>query len=253
MEYIEKIKPIVQKAGDLVMSHFRSDMTIHRKKDHSFATDADLACEKLLKHELEAIIPGSGFIAEESGSQDGNDFIWVIDPVDGTKNFSRGIPYFCISVALMEGQEIIAAVIYYPAMNEWFYAQKGFGCWLNGKQVRLDQPKWKEKGALVVVSDFRIRQSEFLATIKKQSKLAGTYVRFRLYGAAALDLAYAAIGAFDAVLFENLGWWDAAAGVLLVQEAGGFVGQYDGTMINRELKSLIAGHDEICKMIISGL
>lgn len=250
MNYVEMMKPVIEKAGKLVMSYFRSNLTVEYKKDQSFATNADFESEKLLKTELEALIPGSGFIAEESGINQGNEYTWVIDPVDGTKNFSRGIPYFCINVALMNDSELVAAVTYYPAMQEWFYAQKGFGAWRNGQRLELNQRPWEQKGALVVISGFQVRQNDLLANISNQFKQTAHGVRFRLYGAAALDLAYAAAGTFDAVLFENLGWWDAAAGVLLVKEAGGYVSQYDGSEVDSNFKTVIAGHLEICQMLL---
>ena len=101
-----------------------------------------------------------------------------------------------------------------------------------------------------MISDFRIRQNNLLVALKQQFKQTEHGVRFRVYGAAALDLAYVVAGTFDAVLFENLGWWDAAAGVLLVKEAGGYVSQYDGSEVNSNFKTLIAGHPQICQMLL---
>lgn len=253
MKYAEQLQDVVKEAGELVISYFRSNLTIHRKKDKSFATNADLAVEKLLKEALLSIIPGSGFIAEESGNGSGNEYTWVIDPIDGTKNFARGIPYFCISIALMKDQEIIAGIIYNPMAADCFIAEKGSGCFLNGQRVDLHKKDWQEKGALVVISDFRARQAGMLQDLKDQLKENGVHARFRLYGAAALDMAYAAIGGFDAVLFERLRLWDAAAGMLLIKEAGGFVAQYDGSEVDMKLQTLLAGDSEICQMIIPGL
>ena len=253
MKYAEQLQSLVQEAGQLVVSYFRSDLTIHRKKDKSFATNADLAVEKLLKEALLDIIPGSGFIAEESGNGSGNEYTWVIDPIDGTKNFSKGIPYFCISIALMQGQEIIAGVIYNPMAADCFIAEKGSGCFLNGQRITLQKKDWQEKGALIVISDFRARQAGVLQDLKDGLKESGVHARFRLYGAAALDMAYAATGGFDAVLFERLRWWDAAAGILLIKEAGGFVAQYDGSEVDMSFKTLLGGDSQICQMIIPKL
>ncbi|MCX5923857.1 MAG: inositol monophosphatase [Candidatus Dependentiae bacterium] len=253
MKYIETMRPIIKKAGDFVMSHFRGSIEIHRKKDLSVVTNVDLISQEMLKHELSLALPGSGFIAEESKDHDIQEFTWVIDPIDGTKNFTRGIPYFCINVALMQGAEVIAAVTYYPAMDEWFYAQKGEGAWRNGIRLSMESRGWTQAGALVVVSDFRLRQCELLGKIKHQLKDIEHGVRFRVYGAAALDLAYCAAGSYDAVLFENLGWWDAAAGTLLITEAGGMVCQHDRSPVDRSFRSLIAGHKEICDLIVPAL
>jgi len=250
MQYVEAMRPIIKKAADLVMSHFRGTMEIHRKKDLSIATDIDCMSEEILKNELCVLLPRSGFIAEESKIQDPQEFTWVIDPIDGTKNFTRGIPYFCINVALMHHQEVIAAITYYPAMDEWFYAEKGFGAWRNGVRLNMETKGWLDAGALVVVSDFRLRHCELLGKIKHQLKSLEHGVRFRVNGAAALDLAYVASGSFDVVMFEDLRWWDAAAGTLLISEAGGTICQYDLSPVDRSFRTLIAGHRDLCNLIL---
>jgi myo-inositol-1(or 4)-monophosphatase len=253
MEYVELMRPIIQKAGDLVMLHFRHNLTIQWKKDLSIQTNVDLLSEELLKRELCEALPSSGFIAEESVSQDIEPYVWVIDPIDGTKNFARGLPYFCINVALTRGDDVIAAVTYQPVLGEWFYAQKGHGAWRNGVRLSLNQQGWKTAGALVVASDYQVRHASLLRRVKDELKSLEHGVRFRVCGAAALDLAYTAAGSFDAVIFENLGWWDAAAGVLLVTEAGGTVSQYDGLPVTQSFKSLIAGDAEICQLMMPAL
>lgn len=250
MNYIEIIKPVVQKAGNLVMSHFRKNMTIHVKKDKSIRTDVDLASQQILIDGLTQALPGSGYWAEEAENQNSREFTWVIDPIDGTKNFVRGIPYFCINVALMHRSEVIAAVTYQSVTKEWFWAERGSGAFLNGQQITLQQ-RWEETGALVVVSDAMLRNDKFLNKVKQAFKTIEIDVRFRVNGAVALDLAYASSGMFDVVIFQNLHWWDAAAGVLLIQEAGGWVTQHDGSEVGPAFKTLIAGDPQLCKNIIN--
>ncbi|MCX5923550.1 MAG: inositol monophosphatase [Candidatus Dependentiae bacterium] len=250
MEYVQAMRPIIKKAGDLVMSHFRGNLEINRKKDLSIATNVDLMSEDILRNELCVLLPGSGFIAEETKEVDIKEFTWIIDPIDGTKNFTRGLPYFCINVALMHHNEVIAATTYFPVVEDWFYAQKGCGAWRNGVRLNLQTKGWLDSGALIVVSDFRLRNCEMLGKIKNQLKSLEHGVRFRVNGAAALDLAYLASGSFDLVLFENLKWWDAAAGVLLVSEAGGTICQYDLSPVDRSFRTLIAGHKELCSLVL---
>ncbi|OGB85959.1 hypothetical protein A3J41_02245 [candidate division TM6 bacterium RIFCSPHIGHO2_12_FULL_38_8] len=252
MNYVNLMRPIVQKAGDLVMFNFRQNITITYKKDKSIVTNVDLLCEEFLKTELLAALPGSGFIAEESKQSNVHKFTWVIDPIDGTKNFVRGIPYFCINVALMQEQEIIAAVTYQPVLDEWFYAQKGCGAFLNSTRLQLQQ-SWKSAGALIVVSDYLLRKVDDLNQIKQVCKSIEQGVRFRVNGAVALDLAYAASGMFDVVIFQNLACWDMVAGILLIQEAGGMVCEHDGAPITWHSKSLIAGDEQLCKLVMSVL
>lgn len=253
MVNLEKIKQIVQQAGNLVLSHFRLDMKVYQKEGGSIVTEVDLACEQFLKKELSVLIPGSGFLAEESGVLQGNEYTWVIDPIDGTRNFERGLPYFCISVALMHQEQVVAAVTYAPALQDIFYAQHGYGAWHNDKKLSLQDKKWEEVAILAVVSGEAMRKENDLNVIRSSCQSLTKTVGFRVNGAAALDLAYVAAGMFDVVLFDNLQWWDAAAGVLLVGEAGGSVSQSDGVQIDQKSKSFIAGNRDICKALLSHL
>lgn len=250
MNYIEIMRPVIAKAGDLVMSHFRKNITIFYKKDLSLVTDLDLLSQQILIDGLTAALPGSGYLAEEGKISSIQEFVWVIDPIDGTKNFVRGLPYFCINVALMQGSEVVAAVTYQPVTGEWFCAQKGLGAFLNGQLLKLSD-QWGQTGALIVVADVMIRNDNFLNQVKASFKTLEHGVRFRVNGAAALDLAYTASGMFDVVIFQNLAWWDMAAGVLLIQEAGGWISQHDGSILDQQSKTLIAGDPQLCKMIIN--
>lgn len=250
MNYIEKIVPIIRSVGDEVMQHYRTNFKITAKDAWSFYTEVDLMSQKRLQEELIALLPGSGCIAEELNVYSKHEFTWVIDPIDGTRNFARGMPYFGISVALMHNSEIIAAVVYMPAMQDMITAQKGLGTWINGKKIFIDQERYRSSGALIVTSARRLGRSQEISNIKKALESASMGVRFRVCGAAAVDLAYAAIGVYDVVLFENLKWWDAAAGILLVLEAGGHVSDYQNKMVNESFRTLIAGNPELCKKIL---
>lgn len=251
MNYMEKIIPIVASVGDEVMQHYRTNFKVTAKDQGSFYTDIDIMSQKRLERELSALIPGSGCIAEELNVYDKHEFTWVIDPIDGTRNFARGMPYFGISVALMHYSEVIAAVVYMPAMRDIVSAQKGLGTWANGKRVMIDQDRYIASGALIVVSAARLGRTEQSGNIKKVLGPVAMGVRFRVCGAAAVDLAYAALGAYDAVLFENLKWWDVAAGNLLVLEAGGYVSDYHKLPVNESFKTLIAGNPQICEKILN--
>lgn len=253
MNYVTPMIDAVKKAGDLALVHFRSNMKVYKKRDGSIVTEVDFASEALLKQELGALIPGSGFFAEESGATQGNEYLWVIDPIDGTKNFERGFPYFCITVALMYKQEIIAAVTYAPFIKDLFYAQKGCGAWLNDHRLSLQSRDWSRDGILAVVSGGCIQRENRLNSIRGACKSIASGVRFRVYGAAALDLAYAAAGMVDVVMFEQAKWWDVAAGILLIQESGGLALSYNGESIKQSSLSLIAGNLVICKLILPTL
>lgn len=253
MQYVDLMRPIIQRAGDLVMSHFRSSLVIRYKNDGSIQTNVDVLVQDFLIAELSKILPNSGCIAEELMVQNRAEYTWVIDPIDGTKNFVRGIPYFCINVALMYGSDVIAAVTYQPVIKEWFYAQKGCGAWLNGVRLTIDSQAYQQAGALMVVSESLLRDFDIIYKVRQQLKHLEYGVRFRMCGAAALDLAYVAAGALDVVVAANLAWWDVAAGVLLIAEAGGAVLQHDGSPVDERFKSLIAGNSELCKLVRSVL
>lgn len=250
MNYFDLMQPIIQKAGDLVKSRFRKNIEVSSKDGHGIVTNIDVESQNILIEGFLKALPGSGYIAEEAKNQNIAEFTWVIDPIDGTKNFVRGMPYFCINVALMHKSEIIAAVTYQPITDEWFWTQKGMGAFLNGQKLDLQQ-RWKQTGVLVVVSDAMLRNQQLLNGIKQLFKTIQKDVRFRVHGAAALDLAYAASGMIDVAIFQNLHWWDVATGVLLVPEAGGWISQHDGAKLDQDFKSIIAGDVQLCEMIIN--
>lgn len=253
MNYVTPMINAVKKAGDLALLHFRLNMAVYQKNDQGIVTEVDLASEQLLKHELSALISGAGFFAEESGATLGNEYTWIIDPIDGTRNFQRGLPYFCITVALMHHQEIIAAVTYAPAINDLFYVQKGLGSWLNDKRLSFQSRNWKRDGVLAIISGGCIWQKNRLDLIQDACAFTTNNVRCRVYGAAALDLAYAAAGMVDVVMFENFKWWDVAAGILLIQESGGSTMSYEGLPVEQSSANLIAGNLNICNQIVSTL
>ena len=251
MKYIELMRPIIAQAADMVARAYRGRFEYFVKNDTSLVSQVDKDCEAFLKTMLVAALPGSGFIAEESDGELIQEFTWVIDPIDGTKNFIKGFPYFCISVALMHHEEVIAAMIQAPMMGDCFYAQKGQGAWLNGKRLMLDSAPTNQAGSLIAVSQVSLQKSDFLQKMKAACEKTCPKISIRMCGAAALDLAYVASGAIDLVLlFEGVKWWDVAAGMLLICEAGGQVSQYDGTVVHRDFKTLIAGKIELYGQVL---
>lgn len=250
MNYMEKMIPIVRSVGDEIMRHYRTNFKITAKDAWSFYTDVDIISQQMLERDLIALIPNSGCIAEELDVYRKHEFTWVIDPIDGTRNFARGMPYFGLSVALVYQAEVIAAVVYMPAIGDMISAQKDLGTWLNGVRVMIDPERYLTAGSLIIVSAGRLGIAEQSAQIKKAVGHVTHGVRLRSCGAAAVDLAYAAIGVYDAVLFENLKWWDFAAGILLVQQAGGYVSDYQKRAVTESSKTLIAGNLKICTKIV---
>ena len=245
MKFVPNMKLIVQQAGELVLSRFRSEIEVATKFDGSIVTEIDIACERFLKKELSNLIPGSGFYTEESEAELGNDYCWIIDPIDGTKNFASGIPYFCVAVALEFQGEVVAAVTYAPALKEWFCAEQGEGMWWNDKKITLEGDYWKRRTALLVE-----RHSDFSKTeAYEKLKAAGLSASFRYYGSAALDLGYVAAGSIDALISKSIHWWDVAGGLLMVKEACGLVVNLDEKPLGRGIQSLYAGKKELYHLL----
>lgn len=214
---------------------------ISRKSASNFVTKSDIRTEKLLQKELSAARPGFGFLMEEGGEIKGKDksHRWIIDPLDGTSNFIHAIPYFCVSIGLEKtypngDSEIIAGVIFDPCHNELFTAEKGKGAQVNNRKLAVSSRENLEETMLVTGS-----QRGAVPTYEKMAK-CGAIIRY--FGASALDLAYLAAGRIDACWYHSIQPWDIAAGMLLVQEAGGVFTGLDGSPASIHSTSVIASN-----------
>lgn len=210
-------------------------LQVSKKGLNDFVSSADLRSENFLIEELSKARPEFSFLTEERGEIKGRDKYhrWIIDPLDGTINFLHGIPYFAIVVALEFNEEIIAAVTYAPIQDEFFYAEKGKGAFLNQRRLRVSGRRNMEE-ALISVNANEIEQDNSRLSMKI-APLSKMVSGIRHCGATALDLAYMAAGRYDAVLCEYSKPWDIAAGILLIQEARGYISDINGR--NEMLKS----------------
>ena len=247
MQYFDQLQDVMVRSGQLVMQYFRQEIQVSCKQDGSLVTNVDIENEKFLLRELAIIVPEAGFIAEESGRKNEQfDFMWVIDPLDGTKNFIKGIPYFCICVTLtLHGKPIVAA-IYNPATKDLYYAEKGCGSWINGAQkLKMQENDFENKGVVVVVDENRLQRMKLQQ--EAQSLLRRVHISNRNFGSSGLQTAYIAAGYIDGMVFEDAPWWDVAAGMLLIQESGGFV-SWQANSVDRMTKgTFVAGHPWICQ------
>jgi myo-inositol-1(or 4)-monophosphatase len=242
-----ELEEIVKEAGKLLLSYWKTGVC-EIKKDAGYYTQADIDSETYLKEKLYALFPAD-FIAEESGvsGASNNGYRWVIDPLDGTTNFAHRISYFCVSVALTHHDEPIIGAVYNPLMDEYYYAQKGAGATLNGTQIRVSQPE-KFSNALIgfgLAYDARHRAE----TVGRAQIIATQARSVRHFGAVALDFANLACGRLDGVIFSHLSWWDIAAGILLVSEAGGSASQIDGSALGPNFVSCVAGGHMVYKKL----
>lgn len=234
------IEPIIKRAGEIVVSYFRRIIQCKIKKTGGFVTEADLASEQYLTKQLEQVLPGASFIGEELGKNDGcTEYCWVIDPLDGTTNFVHGIPYFCISIALTLKDEPLFGAVYQPLTDEYFYAERGAGAFLNGRRICVSSVEHLHQSIPVIGFPYK-KERQFEHLLKLTNEIAPKTYTFRHFGAAALDQAYVACGRLDAVLFEDLGWWDVAAGMLLIEEGGGIVTDYEGKLVDSHYKTFVA-------------
>jgi myo-inositol-1(or 4)-monophosphatase len=251
-----------RKAGTLIN---RASLDIDRvrisqKDENDFVTEVDEACERVIIETLAQSFPNHGFLGEESGLTTGAtgevnqdnppEFIWVIDPLDGTTNFIHGMPVYAVSIALMHKGQITQAVVFDPSRNDLFIASKGKGAFLNDRRLRVSRQD-RIEGALIGTG-FPFKRLEhmdaYLAMFKEiSSKAAG----LRRPGAAAIDLAYVAAGRYDAFFELGLMPWDAAAGSLLITEAGGFVGNFQGDSDYLFAENIVAGSPKVFAQMVN--
>ena len=228
-------------------------LTVKSKNYNDFVSEVDVAAERAIIDTLKDAYPQHGFLGEESGpSEHQSDFIWIIDPLDGTTNFLHNFPQYCVSIALQHKGEITQAVIYEPNRNDLYTATKGRGAFLNDKRIRVSKcDKLKESliGTGFPFRDFK-HLDTYLAMFKSMlQKTSG----IRRPGSAALDLAYVANGSLDAFWEIGLSPWDIAAGALLVQEAGGIISNLNGKEGWLESGNVLASTPKIYDAMIETL
>ncbi|MFA4907855.1 MAG: inositol monophosphatase family protein [archaeon] len=247
---LEVAKTAANEAGKILLKRFDSIHSVSFKTAKDTVTETDLAAEKKIISILGKNFPSHSFHAEESGkSREAADYVWVIDPLDGTVNYSHGIPIFGISIALQFSGKIIAGVISLPSQNELFYAEKGKGAFLNGKRINVSAEK-NLSHALCYFNDFNIgndsERKKFNSRKFKIAKaLAENVMRYRILGSAATELAYLASGRIDAYGMSCFGFWDAAAGKILVEEAGGTITDSTGKEFTEKSREFIASNGKL--------
>jgi myo-inositol-1(or 4)-monophosphatase len=230
-------------------------LTIKSKNFNDFVSEVDVAAERAIIETLKDAYPTHGFLGEESGSTSyQSDFIWIIDPLDGTTNFLHGFPQYCVSIALQHKGEITQAVIYEPNRNDLYTATKGRGAFLNDKRIRVS--KCHKLQDALIGTGFPFRDFKYLNDYLNMFKsMIQKTTGIRRAGSAALDLAYVASGALDGFWEIGLSPWDIAAGGLLIQEAGGIVTDLSGQTGWLESGNILVAspkiHDDMQSLIFS--
>ena len=217
-----------------------------RKGAADFVSAADLRAEQTLFEELSKGRPKYGFVMEERGEIVGadNSNRWVVDPLDGTTNFLHGLAQFAISICLERDRQPYAGVIFNPAANELYWAEKGEGAWLNDRRLRVSSRTALEDCLFATGLPFKGKPGRERA-LKETDAVLGETAGVRRYGSAALDLAFVAAGRFDAYWERGLNCWDVGAGIVLVREAGGMVSEIEGGAQPMHAGSILAANMEI--------
>lgn len=228
---------------------------VSQKQVNDFVTEVDQASEQAIIETLLGAYPGHGILAEESGQTHGakdSEYVWIIDPLDGTTNFIHGFPVYCVSIGLQVRGKMEQAVIYDPTRNDLFTATKGRGAYMNDRRIRVS--KRTRLQDCIVSTGFPFRPGDnFPSYLAMMSDVMQRTAGLRRPGAAALDLAYVAAGFTDGFFETGLQPWDMAAGSLLVTEAGGLVGNFTGEADFLEQKECLAGNPKIYGQLVSML
>ena len=225
-----------EKASKVLIRDFGEveKLQVSKKGPTDFVTNSDFKAEKIIIDELKKAKPNYSIISEENGIEDNKDKnnTWIIDPIDGTVNFLHGIPHFAISIALKSNDEIISGLIFDPIKNEMFYAEKNNGAFFNNHRIKVSKKN-------------QINDCLFVTGGKIKNELDLPY---RKSGCAALDMAYVASGRYDGYFQHDLNLWDIAAGIILVNEAGGITNELD-LSVNKNLKIIASSADINTKLL----
>ncbi len=250
-----------QQAGDIIArSSDRIDqLQIDSKDKNDFVTEVDRLAEETIIQTLKKAYPDHSFVGEESGKTAASkkseiDYQWIIDPLDGTTNFLYGIPHYAVSIALKKNGKLDQAVIYDPIKDDLFYASRGGGAFLNKRRIRVSKRNSMEGALLTTGVPYRPDQEALMDTFLASLKaLLPDTAGVRRPGSAALDLAYVAAGRYDGFWEFTLHEWDIAAGVLLVQEAGGLVGDLKGGNSHMTTGNILAATPRVFKEMVKRL
>ncbi len=237
--YLETAVEAAKLGGAILTDNLQSEMRrqVSKKQQFDFVTKVDLLSEKAIINYIRERHPEHDILAEESGAlQSGSDFQWIIDPLDGTKNYIHGFPFFSVSVALRQKNQLLVGAVLDPVRDELFYAEKGKGAFLNGQPLQVSTSN--NLSECLIATGFPFRAKHLAASyFRAFSAMFHQVSDLRRAGSAALDLAYVACGRIDAFWEIGLNLWDIAAGVLLIEEAGGTV-----TDIYEQDRHLLSGH-----------
>lgn len=229
-------------AGALLRENFGQKLEVNEMQDHDIKLELDVRSQDLIAKILLDAHPTHAFLGEEGIEGDQNSsYQWIVDPIDGTVNYFYSIPHFCVSIGLRHQGEIILGVIYDPLLDELYQAEKGLGAQLNGRPIHVSQRQLHDA---IITIGFSKDDASIDAGLERYKQIAYSVRKTRVFGSAALALAYIACGRLDAYIEEQISLWDIAAGWLLIEEAGGIVEVRDSPVANGK-QAIIAANRTI--------
>ena len=240
-QFVPAMTEIAREAGALLMGYFQRRVKVEYKGDVDLVTEADRASEALITHRIRERWPAHNILGEEgTRTEQGSEYRWYVDPLDGTTNFAHGFPVFCVSLGLEHKDERVLAVIFDPTRDEMFTAEKGGGAFLNGQPIHVSAIS--SLAECLVATGFPSHKRHKNPNIFFYHQITLKTHGVRRAGSAALDLCDVACGRFDGFWEFNLNPWDTAAGVLMVEEAGGRVTRFDGQPFRTDSKETLASN-----------
>ena len=224
---LELAREVVRDAGALALASFRdARLVVEEKGVQDYVTAVDRAVEELIVERLRAAFPGDEFLGEEGGRRAGSpgeSALWVIDPIDGTANYTRGLPLWCVSVALVDAGEIVLGLIFNPVSDEFYCAVAGHGAHCNGKPIKVSGVRSPQQARIGMGFSYRLSPTLHVGGI---SRLLDAHCEYSRLGSGALGMAFVADGRFDGYWEPHINSWDVLAGICLVREAGGWVNDF---------------------------
>ncbi len=246
---------VAKEAGKILRDNFGRKFNISLKGQIDLVTEIDLLSEQFIKEQISSYYPKHQILAEEGGfTKTASDYCWIVDPLDGTTNYAHGYPVFAVSIALVQAGRVVLGVVYDPMRDELFVAEAGEGATLNNRPLSVSQTNSLADSLLVTGFPYDIKVSN-QNNLNHFSRFSLAARAVRRDGSAALDICYTAAGRFDGFWEMKLGPWDAAAGVLILTEAGGCISKFDGSDFDLYNPELLATngliHSEMMQLLNS--
>ncbi|MEE9284184.1 MAG: inositol monophosphatase family protein [Dehalococcoidia bacterium] len=236
---LELARSVIYDAGQILLDRLNKEMNVRQKGRADIVTDVDYEVERFVLGRLREAYPDFGILAEESGA--GGDatatYTWIVDPLDGTRNYAMGVPLFAVTMALARGDEVVLGLTFDPTRGELFTAEHGRGAFLNGEPISISSGA--DFAGAVIGTDMGYNDAMAAYAIQLLDRLWPGMQAIRIMGSAALGLAYAAAGRIDLYFHHHLASWDIAAGILLAHEAGGVVTDRNGRPITIQSPSIL--------------